>query len=290
LRQEIDVRIFVAGGTGAIGRQLVPLLVKHGHDVVVATRDEDKVPTLRTAGVEGVVMDALDAESVTRAVLGAAPDVVVHQLTSLTVHDSALNARIRREGTRHLVDTAKKAGVRRMIAQSISWAYQPGTDPADEDTPLDTGAEGPRSVPMGGVLALEAALAEIPEHVVLRYGALYGPGTWYVPGGPIAQALTSGLLPADDAVTSFLHVEDAALAALLALQWPSGTYNIVDDDPAPAHAWVPVLADVLGVPTPPRTAGGGGTFERGASNARARSQGWMPLHPSWRLGFRAPIE
>jgi nucleoside-diphosphate-sugar epimerase len=177
-----------------------------------------------------------------------------------------------------------------MIAQSISWAYEPGYEPADEDTPLDTAVEGPRSIPVSGVLALEAAVAEIPQHVVLRYGALYGPGTWYEPDGPIAQALTRGLLPANDAVTSFLHVEDAALAALLALQWPSGTYNIVDDDPAPAHAWVPALADVLGVPAPHRTAGGGGTFERGASNARARSQGWMPIHPSWRLGFRSPSE
>ncbi|MEU6491001.1 NAD(P)-dependent oxidoreductase [Streptomyces sp. NPDC046984] len=283
------MRVFVAGGTGVIGRQLIPLLVKDGHDVVVATRSEGNVPALRAAGVEGVVMDALDAASVTAAVLGAAPDIVVHQLTSLATHDSVANARIRQEGTRHLVDAAEKAGVRRMVAQSISWAYRPGTGPADEETPLDTEADGPRAVPVGGVRALESAVAEMEEHVVLRYGTLYGPGTWYAPDGLITAALARGAVPADDAVSSFLHVADAAMAALSALTWPSGTFNIVDDEPAPAHEWVPVLADALGAPVPPRTEGGGAPWERGAGNARATSLGWRPIHPSWRSGFRTAL-
>ncbi|MET9042836.1 hypothetical protein ABZX34_08100 [Streptomyces sp. NPDC004362] len=132
-------------------------------------------------------------------------------------------------------------------------------------------------------------MAEMQEHVVLRYGTLYGPGTWYAPDGLISAALARGAVPADDAVTSFLHVADAAMAAVSALTWPSGTFNIVDDEPAPAHEWVPVLADVLGAPVPPRAEGGGAPWERGADNARATSLGWRPIHPSWRSGFRTAL-
>lgn len=279
------MRVFVAGGTGVIGRKLVPALVRHGHDVVVGTRYKDTLRALNAARVEGVVMDALDANSVSTAVTEVSPDAVVHLLPSRVAHDSRLNARMRREGTRHLVDAARKAGVRRMVAQSVTWAYQPGLDRADEETPLDTAAEGSRSVPVGGVLALESAVAEVPEHVLLRYGTLYGPGSAYESGGRFEDDLTRGLVPANDGVTSFLHVEDAALAALSALSWPSGTYNIADDDPAPAHQWVPILADILQVTAPERSEGRA-PWERGASNARAKSLGWLPIYPSWRFGFR----
>ncbi|MEU6852243.1 NAD(P)-dependent oxidoreductase [Actinacidiphila alni] len=278
------MRIFIAGGTGVIGRPLVPLLVGRGHDVLVGTRGADRVPALREAGADGVVMDVFDAESVTAAVAAAAPDVIVHQLTSLAGGDLAANARIRTEGTRNLVDAAKRAGVRRMIAQSISWAYAPGDGPADEATLLDTAAPAPRSVSVGGVAALESAVAEIDEHVILRYGTFYGPGTWYAPGGMVAGALAKGLVPANDAVSSFVHVEDAAAAVVSALGWPNGPVNVVDDEPAPAHAWVPVLAAALGAPAPERTAGGN-AWERGATNARARFLGWQPAYPSWREGF-----
>ncbi|WP_433887432.1 NAD-dependent epimerase/dehydratase family protein [Streptomyces sp. CA-111067] len=278
------MRIFIAGGTGVIGRQLVPLLVRQGHDVVVGTRRPDHLPALRDAGADGAVMDVFDAESVAAAVAGASPEVVVHQLTSLAGGDPAANARIRAEGTRNLVGAAKRAGVRRIVAQSISWAYEPGPGPAAEDTPLDIGAPAPRSVTVGGVRALESAVAEIDEYVILRYGTFYGPGTWYAPGGFVAGALAKGTVAANDAVSSFVHVEDAAAAVPLALGWPSGAVNIVDDEPAPAHLWVPVLAGVLGAPAPARSEGGA-AWERGAANAKARSLGWLPGHPTWRTGF-----
>ena len=199
-----------------------------------------------------------------------------------------------REGTRNLVDAAKRAGVARIIAQSVAWAYAPGDFPADESTPLDVTAPLPRANLISAISALEETVAELEEHVILRYGAFYGPGTWYTPGGPGEQWLRQeggtpsvlGALTADDAVSSFVHVEDAAGAAAAALAWPSGAVNIVDDEPAPARDWLLVLADAFGAPGPPVSAGRAG-WQRGASNTRARALGWTPLYPSWRTGFTA---
>lgn len=207
-------------------------------------------------------------------------------MTALSEGDLAANSRIRIEGTRNLVDAARAAGVPRMIAQSISWAYQPGDGPADEHTPLDLEATGPRASTVAGVRALEEAAAELPEYVVLRYGTLYGPGTWYFPGGLMATQLSEGGLEATSAVSSFLHVEDAA--AIAALGWPNGAVNVVDDQPAPANDWVPMLAKSLNEPVPARTDTAAPGWARGATNALARhSLGWSPMWPSWRTGFAA---
>ncbi|WP_338492339.1 NAD(P)-dependent oxidoreductase [Streptomyces sp. SJL17-4] len=273
------MRVLVAGATGAVGRQLVPLLEEAGHEVVGISRRGPRP------------VDVLDAGAVHRAVAEAAPDAVVHQLTDLGSADGAANNRIRVDGTRNLVDAARAAGVRRIVAQSISWAYAPGDGPADESVPLDPTEEAPRSRIVAGVRALESVAAELPEAVVLRYGILYGPGTWYAAGGAVAAALAGdpaarflGSTAADDAVSSFVHVADAAEAAVRALSWPSGAYNVVDDEPAPGHAWLPVLAEALGVPAPRRSEGGA-PWARGAVNARARALGWAPARPSWRTGF-----
>lgn len=279
------MKIFLAGGTGAVGRQLVPLLRTAGHEVVATSRTPAGVAALRAQGAVGVRLDALDRAAVHDAVAGAAPDAVIHQLTALSDVDFAANARIRREGTRNLVDAAKAAGVRRIVAQSISWVYEPGDTPADEATPVD--GDPARAELIGSVRALENAAAELAEHVVVRYGLLYGPGTWYAPGDRVAAQLRAGELAADDAVSSFVHVADAAGAAVLALAWPSGVVNIVDDEPAAAREWVPVLARALDVPTPAPSSGRAG-WQRGASNAYARTVlGWAPAHPSWRTGFTA---
>ncbi|WP_026343151.1 NAD(P)-dependent oxidoreductase [Nocardia sp. BMG111209] len=288
------MRIFVAGGTGAIGRPLVAALVEAGHVVTGTSRSAAGVESVRALGAEGVRLDVFDAEAVARVVADAAPDVVIHQLTALSGGAPAENSRIREVGTRHLVDAARRAGVERIVAQSISWAYAPGEEPADEAVPLDVEADLPRARTVAGVRALEEAVAELPHHVVLRYGLLYGPGTWYRRGG-LADAVLHGdtsdpaagfmaTLVANDAVSSFVHVEDAAQATVEALEWPTGTVNIVDDEPAPGREWVPVLAAAFGAPTPGPVPGRAG-WERGAANGFARSLGWKPRYASWRTGF-----
>ncbi|MGW0191764.1 NAD-dependent epimerase/dehydratase family protein, partial [Nonomuraea sp. NPDC003201] len=256
------MHVFVAGAAGAIGRYLVPLLVEAGHRVTGSSRTDSGLDRLRAHGAGAVRLDVFDAEAVARAVAEAAPDAIVHQLTALNGGTPADNGRIRRIGTRNLVDAAERAGVRRIVAQSIAWAYEAGDAPATEDTPLDVTAPAPRSGVVGGVQALEEAVAELDEHVVLRYGLFYGPGTWYRPGGLVADVLRNGGptddpasvflsgLAADGAVSSFVHVEDAAEATVAALRWPSGTVNIVDDEPAPAREWLPALAAAVGAPAP----------------------------------------
>lgn len=285
------MRIFVAGATGVVGRQLVPLLLAAGHQVTGASRSRAGTERVRRQGAAAVQVDALDADGLRRAVAEAAPEAVIHQLTDLSDADAAATGRLRREGTRNLVDAARAAGVHRIVAQSVSWAYAPGEGPADESVPLDDGAAQPRARLVAGIRALEETAAELGTAVVLRYGLLYGPGTWYAPGGAAAAALAGdpavrflGSIEANDAVSSFLHTADAARAAVAALDWPGGPVNVVDDEPARARDWLPVLAEALGTPAPEAT-GGRQDWERGAVNTLARSRGWRPERPSWRTGF-----
>lgn len=281
------MKILLAGATGVIGRRLVPLLVAADHEVFGTTRSPEKNRLLQQMGATPVIVDVFDRTGVATMIREVRPDVVIHQLTDLSVRDLAANSRIRKEGTRNLVDAAREAGVQHFIAQSIAWAYAPGDGPADETVPLDTEAPEPRRDTVEGVQVLEQATTELEKGIVLRYGLFYGPGTWYAPGGSVAEQVRRGEVPANQGITSFLHVDDAAHAALLALDWPAGIYNIVDDEPAPGTSWLPVYAATLHGPVPPvstehpRAA-------RGALNTRARQLlHWQPLYPTWREGFVA---
>lgn len=190
------------------------------------------------------------------------------------------NAKIRIEGTRNLVDAAKNVGVKKIIAQSISWAYEPGDTLASETDPLDFSAPMPRQATINGIAKLEETAFELSEAVILRYGTLYGPGTWYTENGLIANQVLNNEIVATDGVSSFIHVEDAARAAVFALNWPSGIVNIVDDYPATSKEWLPVYATAIGAPNP-KIQTGKNSWERGASNNKARKEyGWIPLHPS----------
>jgi nucleoside-diphosphate-sugar epimerase len=217
------MRVFLAGAAGAIGRRLVPLLLGAGHKVTGTTRSIATAKELERAGVTPAVLDIFDAPAVMAAVAAAAPEVVIHQLTDLPrVFDQAqivaayaANARIRTEGTRHLVAAAQAAAVRRFIAQSIAFAYAPGGEPHPETDPLHL-ADPKRALTVKGAVEMERQLLSAPgfDAIVLRYGLLYGPGTWYE--RPVAPAL---------------HVDAAAHAALIAMmRGAAGIYNIADDD------------------------------------------------------------
>ncbi len=220
------MKIFLAGASGVIGRLLVPLLRKAGHSVVGTTRVPEKVAALHALGAEPVVVDVFDAAALARAVQAAAPQVVIHQLTDLPSapgtpgYEAGLerNARLRIDGTRNLVAAAKAAGVKRLIAQSIAFVYAPGEGTRLASDPLDRTASGARQRTVEGVAALEQATLTMPEGIVLRYGFLYGPGTWFEKEVRAKPAL---------------YVDAAAQAALLAVsKGTAGIYNIAEDDGA----------------------------------------------------------
>ena len=277
------MKIVLAGASGAIGRVLLPLLVQKGQDVVGLAVSNAAADIVRALGGTPVVVNVYDLAGLAAALHQEHPDAVIDQLTSLSSWDDELNNRIRVEGTRNLVDAALEARVRRMVVQSYC-IYAPGDGPADEDEPLnvDSAAYGSSAQALA---TLEATVSEMPEAVVLRYGTMYGPGTSDACSGDTADQARAGQVYVTDDVTSFMHVRDAAHSALLALEWPAGVFNIVDDEPATGAEWLPVYAEAVGAPPPPvdQTKALG---LRGASNARARKQlGWEPLVSSWRHGF-----
>jgi len=275
------MRILLAGGAGAIGKQLVPRLVEAGHVVHATTRKPDRQEIIRAMGGEPVLLDVLDREAVLAAVARIRPDAIVHQLTDLAGGVGAGNAHIRIHGTRNLVDAAKANGIERMVTESIAWIIEPGDTPATEKTPLDLASGDPG---IGACRIMEDATHELPLGIVLRYGYLYGPGTWYSRDQQNGIAAQNGTLPATPAIANFIHVVDAARAAVAVLAWPAGLVNIVDDEPAPGTEWVPAFAAALGGP-PPRIESGPPTG-RPISNAYAKSLGFTLDYPTWREGFR----
>ena len=223
-------RIFLAGASGAVGRRLVPLHVAAGHRVTGTTRVSEKADELRGLGAEPVIVEVFDAAALAQKIAAARPAIVIHQLTHLPRDldpqkmPAALvrNARIRDEGTKNLVAAALAAGARRLIAQSIAWVYARGAEPHREEDPVDTAAEGERSVTIRGVVALEERVLEAPplEGIVLRYGFLYGPGT---PHQRAARPIP-------------VHVDAAAFAALCAVdRGASGIYKHRRGEPARRH-------------------------------------------------------
>jgi 2-alkyl-3-oxoalkanoate reductase len=306
------MKIFVAGASGAIGKQLVPLLVDAGYEVVGTTTSAGKADDLRALGAEPVVLDLLDAEAVGRAVAETAPDVVVHEATALAPTGGNLRKfdeafaqtnRLRTEGTDNLLAAAKAVGVPKFIAQSYAgWPYaREGAAVKDEEAPLDDNPVENAKETIAAIRHLEERVVAA-DGIVLRYGGFYGPGTSLAVGGEMLEAIRKRMFPvvgSGTGMASFIHIADAARATLAAIErGEPGLYNIVDDEPAPASEWLPYLADAVGA-RPPRhvplwlgrlMAGEAlatmVTEGRGASNAKAKRElSWQLLYPSWRKGF-----
>jgi nucleoside-diphosphate-sugar epimerase len=310
------MRIFLAGATGVIGRQVLPLLLAEGHEVTATTRTPSKVESLHAAGAEPVLLDALDGAAVKAALDTARPETVIHLLTALPKRmdprkierDFLLNDRLRSEGTRLLIAAAQEAGVQRVIAQSIAFMYAagpPGTVHGEQDPLVGEQASKQFRRTARAVEDLEATVLAAAG-VVLRFGYFYGPGSGISSDGSVVQEVTRRRLPIvgrGEGVWSFVHIADAARATVAALdQEGPAIFNIVDDEPAPVAQWVPELAAAVGAKRPLRIpealarvlAGDFGvetlTRSQGASNALAREKlSWEPQHPSWREGFHTAL-
>ena len=302
------MRILVAGASGALGSRLVPQLIDAGHDVIGTHNSPSSAELLRTLGAKPVILDLLDAGAVRRAVLENEPEAIVHQATALANMKWSRNfdkvfARtneLRTTGTDTLVAAAREAGVRRFVAQSFA-SYRnarEGGPVKTEDDPLDPSPPANAQQSFAAMAYLEQVVTEF-SGIVLRYGLFYGAAN----DGLIepVRKRQYPIIGDGGGISSWIHLEDAAAATVLALEKDGpAIYNVVDDEPAPVREWLPVLAQALGAKPPRRfptwlarlVAGEAavvmGTDARGASNAKAKRElGWTPRYPSWRTGFPA---
>lgn len=310
------MRVFVAGGTGVLGRRLVPQLVARGHRVTATTTSAAKLDVLRGLGAEGVVMDGLDPAAVRAAVADARPDTVVHQMTAISPAHAgkpdikhpdrwfAATNRLRSEGTDNLLAAAAATGVPHVVAQGYAgWnGIREGGWVKTEDDPLDLLTGTAAQYGMEVLAHVERAVLATGG-AVLRYGAFYGPGA-IDDQVTLVRKRQYPLVGKGQGYSSWIHLDDAASATVLAVEQKAhGVFNVVDDEPAPAAEWLPHLARCAGAKPPRRVpvwlarllAGDQAvvmmTEGRGFSNAKARRElGWEPRYPSWRQGFRAELE
>jgi len=301
------MHVYIAGGTGAIGQRLVPQLVARGHRVTSTTRDARKIELIEWMGAEAVVGDALDSAAVGESVAKAEPDAVVHQLSALCGkldvkhfdRSFAMTNRLRTEGLDHLIAAAQASGVPHVVTQSYTgWPnIRSGSWVKDEEDPLDPEPPRAQRETLDGIRYLEDATQKV-DGTVLRYGGFYGDASNAMV--PVIRKRQFPLAGGGTGYTSFVHLDDAASATVLALEKGTrGVFNIVDDEPAPASEWLPYLAECVGAKPPmrlplwvARLAGGEVavsmlTRTRGSSNARAKRElGWELRWPSWRQGFK----
>ncbi|HTK23166.1 MAG TPA: NAD(P)-dependent oxidoreductase [Gaiella sp.] len=300
------MRVLVAGATGAVGTRLVCQLVERGHEVIGTSRSSENADLLRALGAKPVVLDMLDPDATSQVVANAEPDAIVHEATALAGKTDfrhwdesfADTNRLRTDGTDSLLEAARKTGVTRVVAQSYAgWPYaREGGPVKSEDDPLDAQPLPEMRETLDAIEHLEGRVQDAGG-VVLRYGGLYGaPDDAQV---ELVRRRRFPLVGDGGGVWSFVHLDDAAAATVLAVeQGEPGVYNVVDSDPAPVREWLPALAEAIHAKPPFRVprwlarvfAGEVGvvlmTEIRGASNAKARRDlGWTLRHPSWREGF-----
>ncbi|HEY7048483.1 MAG TPA: NAD(P)-dependent oxidoreductase [Jatrophihabitantaceae bacterium] len=309
------MRVFVAGGTGVLGQRLVPQLVARGHEVTATTTNSAKLGLVEQLGAAGVVMDGLDAASVGEAVAAARPDVIVHQMTGISIAHAGQpdlkhfdrwaepTIRLRVEGTDHLLAAAEATGVSHFVAQGYAnWnGLREGGWVKTEEDPLDLEQGTPAQTSMEALRHVEDVVLKAGG-AVMRYGAFYGPGA-IDDQVELVRKRQFPLVGRATGYASWIHLDDAARATVLAMEQKAiGVFNIVDDDPAPASEWLPYLAECAGAKKPMRVpkwlarlmAGEVAvimmTEGRGFSNAKAKRElGWQPRYPSWRQGFKEEI-
>jgi nucleoside-diphosphate-sugar epimerase len=303
------MKIFIAGGTGAIGRPLIAKLLAKGHTLVALTRSPEKAQALVQQGIEPAIADVFDTDAVKAVVSRAQPEVVIEQLTALprtyTPESmnaaAALNNRIRLEGGANMLAAAQAAGVRRYLRQSIAFWAVPGSGLADEETPLAFDASPGVAAGARELTELEHRLLGNPniEGIGLRYGFFYGPSTWFNPDGDVARQVRQQQFPIignGEGVWSWLHIEDAAIATIAAAERGNpGIYLIANDQPLALCEWLPAFARWLNALPPPQVSvedalkgdGGAdavyyGTQMRGVSNAKAkRDLNFQPRTLEW---------
>jgi len=309
------MRVFVAGGTGVLGRRLVPQLLARGHRVTATSTSARKLEAVRRLGADGVVMDGLDAASVGEAVATARPDVIVHQMTGISMEHAGKpdfkhfdrwavpTIRLRTEGTDHLLAAADAAGVAHVVAQGYAcWnGLRTGGWVKTEEEPLDLAVGTAAHTSMQALRHVEEVVGRAGG-AVMRYGGLYGPGA-IDDQVTLLRKRQYPLVGRAGGYHSWVHLDDAASATVLAVeQKATGVFNIVDDEPAPVNEWLPYLAECAGAKRPRRMpvwlarlmAGQVAvvmmTEARGFSNAKAKRElGWQLRYPSWRQGFKAEL-
>jgi len=306
------MKIFIAGASGTIGHALIPQLVKAGYGVTALSRTPQKLQALQQMGATPVLGDVFDRPHLNQLIADAAPNVVIHQLTSLgpQAQDPFTETnRLRTEGTANLIDAAQRAQVQRFIAQSVAFlSHSPEGELAHEATPLYLDAPPPLTSVVEAVANLEQQVLSLTgmTGVVLRYGHFYGPGTYYANDGAIAIAVRQGQYPIVDQGTgtcSFVHLEDAATATVQAItQGTSGIYTIVDDQPVQLRQWLSAYGRLLQAPDPPVISAEMARTQldpvslyfamqqQGAVNQKARQiLGWQPRYANWHAGFQTML-
>lgn len=263
-------KIFVTGATGLIGTKLVKRLKEEGHEVAGFTTSEHGKQTLENAGVQPYVGDILKADTIDAAIEAFKPEIIINQITDLKNVDMSANTKVRIDGSKNLMDAAIKHNVRKVIAQSIAFTYEAGEGLATEETPLDYNSTGDRKVTVDGVEGLENETKRLGEYVVLRFGWLYGPGTWYGKDGMIYNQFIDGNVTLSDGVTSFVHLDDAVETSIQAINFDNGIYNVADDEPVKGSDFAEWYKNQLQV-NPKITIQPAQPFERGVTNDKFKA-------------------
>ncbi|MCJ1783933.1 NAD-dependent epimerase/dehydratase family protein [Mammaliicoccus sciuri] len=281
-------KIFVTGATGLIGTKLTKRLIEEGYEVAGLTTSEKGKEKLDNAGVKAYIGNILEYDTIEKSIGDFKPDIIMNEITDLKQVDMSANTKVRIEGTKNLVEAAIKHDVPHIQSQSIAFVYEAGDTLATEETSLDYDASGDRKITVDGVEGLEKESARLNKHVILRYGLLYGPGTWYGKDGMIYNQFINGEVTMTDGVQSFIHIDDAVETAIQALNFESGIYNVADDDPVKGDDWAKWYANELNV-TPTLNIEPAAPFERGVTNKKFKDQGGKLIYATWKDGMH-PIK